>query len=130
MRAGFVLIVILGISSCNQTPNLLEGSWSVSSDFYKANYRITKQGRMHHALILMYDDGTTRFKHDPLNPNYLFKSLRSRNDGIYVDAISGATKSKNTQANFRISQINIDTLFVDQYIKGKPISEVWVRMKN
>lgn len=130
MRAGLTLIGILCLAtSCSHSSNSIEGKWVVSSLFHKATYEIVKHGKTHSALILMYDDGTTKFNHDPSKPNYLFKSMRKRK-GIYVDAMSGATKSKNPKNGFQISARNIDTLQVDQFIKGKSISEVWTRKKH
>ncbi len=128
MKITFTFFIILCLTSCQGQPDLLEGEWHVSNGFYKATYQIIKKGDFYAAVILKYDDGTTRFNHEPTNHRYLFSNLRKKKD-VYVDGLSGATKSETAKVNFLINSRHSDTLWVDQYIRDRPIREVWTRIK-
>ena len=47
-------------------------------------------------------------------------------DGLYIDAISGATITKKELV---IKQKNEDTLEVTTYIRNKPLKELWIKKR-
>lgn len=113
------------IWSCSK-PLPIDGVWKVNNPVYKAVYEIKDINEKKKAHVVSYNDGTSRF--DSIEKTvYFFNDLRPK-DLFYVDAISGATKTKQKQN--RIEPIHKDTLKVTTYIHNKPIVEYWIKQPN
>lgn len=104
----------------------IEGDWKVNSKFYSASYLIKKENNNINALVLYYNDGTTKYKYDSKNKHYAFKDLRWEKDQ-YVDGVSGATSGTEASRSIEIKKISMDTLQIKRFLVRKPIVEIWTR---
>jgi len=122
--------LILLLASCSDKGKEILGVWDLDSKFYSATYKIEKTNNKLKAQILYYNDGTTQYKFNKndVEKVYSFQNLK-HNNGIYVDAVSGATKKTNPE-QAQIKAINKDTLTVTTYVFHKPLTEKWIRKKS
>lgn len=118
-------MIAITFSCANNTPELL-GTWKVVSNYYKGTFEILEQNDSIKAKVLYYNDDTTIIRASDKKEYYVFENLIAKNH-VYVDAISGATKTKDAKANISIKPINKDTLEVTTYIYNRPLKELWVR---
>ena len=119
---------MLFLLCCNDNEQLLYGKWQVISNYYKATYEIIKENDSIKAEVLYYNDGTTIIREKDAKTYYVFKDLKASED-LFVDAMSGATKTDDSKKNIAIKIKHNDTLEVTQYIANKPLKEIWVRNK-
>ncbi len=135
MRELVLLLLLLSLISCLTSSDKLLGEWRLVSRFYSATYQIIEDGKELKALVLYYNDGTTKYHYSEGEEYYLFTGLKEKN-GVYVDGVSSATKVDEKVAskpNLSIKRIGLDTLEVTTYVREKPKKEIWVRnieMKN
>jgi len=130
MKQWLILLFLLIAIACRQQIDPLVGIWKVNSSFYSATYQIMKKRNQLNGLVLFYNDGTTRYKHDGTQQQYIFNGLKKKEDGQYVDGISGATTKNDTPKNIEIKIINKDTLEVTTFVMNKPLVEFWTRQNN
>ena len=124
-----LIIIPIIIYSCKQTNDNLVGDWIVQSKFYQASYQIIEDNGQWNALVLYYNDGTTRYRYDGIKKRFAFKGL-TKGKTTYVDGLSGATRSAEAQQKtIEISKKSKDTLEVTTYSMNKPIVELWVRKR-
>ena len=127
MKKWIWILIPMVIYSCQQTNDNIVGDWVVQSRFYQARYQIFEDAGQWNALVLHYDDGTTRYKYDGIEKRFAFTGLKKYKT-VYVDGLSGATKSAETQQKtIEISKKSKDTIEVTTYSLNKPIVELWVR---
>lgn len=121
------LLLILLACSSNKQDELL-GLWFVNDPFLKASFEIIEEDGALSAFVLHYNDGTTRYKQAEGQPKqYAFKRLQYK-DGLYVDAISGASsKNETAKPSISIEQKHKDTLEVSTYFANQAISNIWIR---
>jgi hypothetical protein len=119
--------ILLLFFSCKKTDSII-GMWKVKDAFYQATYEILENDDGFYALIHHYNDGTTVYNFDGIQKHYFFTKLKKQGD-LYIDGISGATKSKKKKEKnkFTISLKSKDTLEVKTYIHDQPITETWTR---
>ncbi|WP_353778129.1 hypothetical protein [Winogradskyella sp. 3972H.M.0a.05] len=122
----FLLPVLM--FACANNEHDLYGKWDVLSKHYSATYKILKENDFIKAKVLYYNDGTTFIKAEDSKPYYVFKNLKA-SDGLFVDAISGATKADTSNVEISIHIKHKDTLEVTKYIMKKPLEELWIRHK-
>lgn len=120
------ILVMLFAFSCQNAGKDLHGEWRVNSKFYSSSCMIFEEDHRLKGLILSYNDGTTRYQHDGSTTRYLFENLKKK-DGVFVDAISGATVKAGEQPAISIEQKSKDTLAVTTYIMNHPLTEMWTR---
>ncbi len=113
--------------SCSDSMKPLYGKWDVQSDYYKATYLIFEEHDSVKGKVLYYNDNTSIYREGEEQDFYVFKDLK-KEDGHYVDAISGATNT--AEKAISIQQKHQDTLEVITYIMRKPLLETWVRNNN
>ncbi len=128
-RLGLYALLATFVLACSSEPHTLEGKWKVNSPFYRAKYKIvrTDDGELK-AHVLYYNDDTYEYSASEGKEKYLFENLVEK-DGKYVDAVSGATSTKNEAHNIELKIITNDSLRVTTYIMGKPVVESWTRVK-
>lgn len=114
----------IGVTCCSSTDEHILGVWNVKSDFYTATYSIEKQGKKIIGKLLYYNDNTRILQETGTAKDIVFHNLKSKN-GVFVDAISGATRKAKTGIEIKIK--HQDTLEVTTYIHKKPLKEFWVR---
>lgn len=126
MKTNLLLTIVsfIGIS-CNSNHDL-DGYWKVDSDFYKATYHIQEVDNQTKAHIVSYNDGTTKYTSETRPNQFLFNNLKKKDD-VYVDAISGATKTSSKGNTNHIRIKHKDTLEVTTYLMNKPLTEFWIR---
>lgn len=124
MRKSLFGLFIFLIGCSSQIDNRILGIWNVKSTFYKATYKIEKQGKKLIGKVLYYNDDTTIIKETGTDKDIFLKNLTYKNE-VYVDAISGATKTNSE--NFKIKIKHQDTLEVTSYISNQPLIETWIR---
>lgn len=129
MKKHFFSILLIITFSCSKNSTDLLGTWRVQSNYYKAIYTILEENDSIKSKVLYYNDGTTIIRQQDNNDYYVFENLKPTNN-IYVDAVSGATKSNELKSNIEILIANKDTLKVTKYIRNKPLKEVWVRINK
>jgi len=112
---------------CTKAPEEILGVWKVENSFYKAVYKIENQGAKLLGKVLYYNDGTTILKETKTAKDIFLHDLKLKND-VYVDAISGATKTNSENLTIKIK--HKDTLEVTSYIQHKPLIELWTRKQN
>ncbi|CAM1345655.1 hypothetical protein [Tenacibaculum amylolyticum] len=119
------LIVILGSIGCSKISdtNIL-GIWQVQSPYYKATYAITHTKEKLVGKVIYYNDGTTILHETGTAKDIFLKNLKYKN-GMYVDAISGATKTTGNTTQLLVK--HRDTLLVTNYVHHKPLTEIWTR---
>jgi len=127
MKKWILIFIPIIIYSCKQKNDNIVGDWIVQSRFYQATYQIIEDDNQWNALVLHYNDGTTRYKYDGIQKRFAFKGL-TKSKTAYVDGLSGATKSSGAKAKtIEINKKSKDTLEVTTYSMNKPIVELWVR---
>lgn len=129
MKRWIIILLTFFWIVCNHQSDDMVGEWVVQSKHYSATYRILQEGKKLNGLVLYYNDGTTKYRHDGEKFYYIFTGLE-KDDGIYVDAVTGATSKNDTPKTLEINKRNIDTLDVTTYIRNKPLREIWTRNKN
>lgn len=103
------------------------GIWKVDSKFYTATCEILEEDNTIKGVVLYYNDNTTVYKHEDGQPkSYFFKNITEKN-GVYIDAVSGATKTENSNETATLHLLDQDTLEVTTYIMNKPLKEIWIR---
>ncbi|MDC1162327.1 hypothetical protein OAT18_02675 [Tenacibaculum sp.] len=118
-------LLILLIAACStQIDQRIFGTWNVQSNFYKATYKIEKYSTKIIGKVCYYNDDTTILKGTNTDKDIFLHDLKYNNN-VYVDAISGATKT--TTENLTIKIKHKDTLEVTSYINHKPLIETWTR---
>ncbi len=127
MRKAFLLGIIMAVISCAKKEVPLIGIWEVDSKFYKATCEILEEKNEVKGVVLYYNDDTTVYKYEEGQPkNYFFNNLKEKND-LFVDALAGATNTKNSENNITLNLLSKDTLEVTSYILHKPLKEIWIR---
>ncbi|WP_460219267.1 hypothetical protein [Psychroserpens sp. MEBiC05023] len=129
MKNRVLLFILLVAFSCAEKENPLLGKWEVDSKYYRAIYNIIKSNDSVKGKVLYYNDDTTIIRESDGKDYYIFMDLKE-DEGIYVDAISGATKSNDIKPNIELNLIHLDTLDVTTYIRNKPLKEIWIRVKE
>ncbi len=124
MKKSLVGVFLFLISCSSQIDHRVLGTWKVQSTFYKAIYKIEKQHTKLIGKVLYYNDDTTILKKTNTDKDIFIKNLEYKNE-VYVDAISGATKTNSK--NLKIKVKHKDTLEVTSYISNKPLVEIWIR---
>lgn len=127
MKDWRFLLLSLLLLSCKQEHDALSGQWIVNSKYYSATYEIFKESDGFDGLVLYYNDGTTRYKHDGSQNYFIFRHLRSEGKK-YVDGVSGATSKQGMSKRIEINQIDEDTLEVTSYIVDQSLKEIWTRI--
>ena len=103
------------------------GIWKVDSKFYKATCKILEENDTVKGEVLYYNDNTTVYRSKKGQAkSYFFNNIKEKN-GTYIDAISGATKTKNKNKTATLHLVSTDTLEITTYIMNKPLKEIWVR---
>lgn len=126
MKAIYILLVCIPwLTSCNSN-NEINGTWTINNDYYNATYRIYDEDNSKKALIIAYNDGTTKYSSQTRPNQYAFKNLKEK-EGVYVDAVSGATKQTTSENTNHIIPKHKDTLEVVTFLFGKPLKEIWTR---
>ena len=122
----FGLLLLLAACS-TQIDKRIFGTWNVQSNFYRATYKIEKHGKKIIGKVLYYNDDTTVLNKTNTDKDIFLHDLKYKNN-VYVDAISGATKT--TSENLTIKIKHKDTLEVTSYINKKPLIENWTRKQQ
>jgi hypothetical protein len=117
-----LLIILMGCST--QIDKRVLGIWNVQSSFYKATYKIEKKGKKIIGKLLYYNDDTTVLHKTNTDKDIFLHDLKYKND-VYVDAISGATKTTSKSLTIKIK--HQDTLEITSYIRHQPLIETWTR---
>lgn len=131
MKKYVLLFGLFAVTACSSKNDVILGTWEVNNSIYRASYQIIKEGKGFSGEVLHYDDGTTQYSQQKENKRYLFKNAQ-KNDSMYVDGISGASK-KTENAPARTISLKVkhkDTLEVTSYILNHPIKELWTRKNN
>ncbi|WP_299247350.1 hypothetical protein [uncultured Aquimarina sp.] len=127
MRKAFLIFVAIISFSCMERENSMLGLWKVDSKFYKATCEIVEEANTLKGLVIYYNDDTTVYRYKEGEPkNYFFNNLKEKN-GVYVDAVAGATKMENLHDTVTLNQLSKDTLEVTTHMMHKPIKEIWIR---
>lgn len=124
MKKTLLGLIVLLTACSTQIDKRVLGTWNVQSNFYKATYKIEKQGEKLIGKVLYYNDDTTVLHETKTDKDIFLHDLKYKNN-VYVDAISGATKT--TSENLTIKIKHKDTLEVTSYINKKPLVENWTR---
>lgn len=120
----FMILVCLGCATRIDSDIL--GVWNVQSDFYRAKYKIEQRGNKLVGALLYYNDDTKELKATHTDQDIFLKNLKKKN-GIYIDAISGATITNHSQMEIMIK--SRDTLEVSTHIMNQQLKEFWIREK-
>lgn len=113
--------------SCQSTIDSdILGVWNVQSDFYRAKYKIEQRGNKLVGALLYYNDDTKELKATHTDQDIFLKNLKKKN-GLYIDAISGATITNHSQMEIVIK--SKDTLEVSTHIMNDVLKEYWIREK-
>ncbi|UTW66489.1 hypothetical protein KFE94_17850 [bacterium SCSIO 12643] len=129
MKYWYYILFLTGLISCNSSTNKLIGKWQVESPFYKAVYQIIKKDGELKTQILFYDDDIYRYRFNGKKEKYLFQNIQQK-DEDFVDMVSGATTSANSNKLPKLKLVHEDTLNVTTYQMRKPITETWVRINQ
>ncbi|PZW42611.1 hypothetical protein LX95_00927 [Mesonia algae] len=129
MKKQICVLLLISIYSCSKNGAELLGTWQVKNNYYKATYKIMEEHDSIKAKVLYYHDGTTIIKPEDQKEYYAFENLKYTKNQ-YVDAISGATKTKELHPNIALKLIHKDTIHVTKYISKKPLKEVWIRINK
>lgn len=122
-----VILLVLIYFGCNSTFDKdILGVWNVQSDFYQAKYKIEQKGNRLVGALLYYNDDTKELKATHTDKDIFLKNLKKKN-GIYVDAISGATIMDHSHLELVIK--SRDTLEVSTHIMNQRLKEYWTREK-
>ncbi len=116
--------------SCVKKNNPIIGTWEVDSKFYKATCNIIEEDNSIKGQVLYYNDDTTVYKYEEGKPkNYFFNNLKEKK-GVFVDAVSGATKKNESKEMVTLNLLSKDTLEVTTFIMHQPLKELWIRIQN
>lgn len=127
MKKTILLTLFITVFSCGKTDNPLLGLWKVNSKFYKATCQILEENNEVKGLVLYYNDDTTVYSYkDGQDKNYFFNNIK-KHDNVYIDAVSGATKTEKSNDLVTLNLISKDTLEVKTYLMKKPIKEIWIK---
>ena len=127
MKKAGILILMLSFAFCTKAPKEILGIWEVQSKFYRATYKIEKAGKKLIGKVIYYNDDTTVL-HETGTEKDIFLSNLEYKDNVFVDAISGATQTNSESLTIKI--IHKDTLEVTNYIRHKPLVEIWTRKQE
>lgn len=130
MKVFYIGMFLLFSIACTQHTDPIEGEWKVDSRFYSATCKITKENNQLNGLVLYYNDGTTKYKHDSSTNYYFFTGLKKQKNNHYIDGISGATSKNEISKNIEIKHKSKDTLKVTTIVLNKPLVEIWTRNKS
>ena len=131
MKKCALLFGLFAVIACSNENDVILGTWEVNNNSYRASYEIVKDGQGFSGEVLHYDDGTTQYSQQKDNQRYVFQNAQ-KEDSIYVDGISGASKkTENAPAkSISLKVKHKDTLEVTSYILNHPIKELWTRKNN
>lgn len=120
------LIAFIFLSCQSTIDSDILGVWNVQSDFYRAKYKIEQRGNKLVGALLYYNDDTKELKATHTDQDIFLKNLKKKN-GLYIDAISGATITNHSQMEIVIK--SKDTLEVSTHIMNEVLKEYWIREK-
>ncbi len=126
-RALFLLTCSLFIF-CSRKEHEIIGLWTVKSNYYKATYKISLDENNLTGKVMYYNDGTTILRETKTDKDIFLFNLEETNNHTYIEAISGATETKNQTTSIKIK--HKDTLEVTSYIMKTPLIETWIRIHN
>lgn len=130
MKVVKIILVLTIFAGCNRVDNRIYGDWCVVDDYYTACYKIEQENGEIVGRVLHYNDGTSKYVYDSLNPKYAFKNIKYAGDK-FVDGVTGATSSKKANTTLSITITNQDTLKVSSYLKKNHTdTEIWIRKNN
>ena len=124
MRKSLLFLVIC--LACQPKHDSIEGNWQVESKFYKATCKIVSTGQYYDGIVLSYDDGTSKYQYSSEQPQYFFRHL-AKKGSTYVDGMTGATRSQQSDNQWSIVLVSMDTLKVQTKISNRKSEELWVR---
>ncbi|MBA6157318.1 DUF2147 domain-containing protein [Tenacibaculum sp. S7007] len=124
MKKTLLSLIVLLTACSTQIDKQVLGTWNVQSNFYKATYKIEKQGKKLIGKVLYYNDDTTVLHETKTDKDIFLHDLKYKNE-VYVDAISGATNTVSEKLTIKVK--HKDTLEVTSYINKKPLIENWTR---
>ena len=124
MKKTLLGLIVLLTACSTQIDKRVLGTWNVQSNFYKATYKIEKQGKKLIGKVLYYNDDTTVLHETKTDKDIFLHDLKYKNE-VYVDAISGATNTVSEKLTIKVK--HKDTLEVTSYINKKPLIENWTR---
>lgn len=124
MKKTLLSLIVLLTACSTQIDKRVLGTWNVQSNFYKATYKIEKQGKKLIGKVLYYNDDTTVLHETKTDKDIFLYDLKYKNE-VYVDAISGATNTVSEKLAIKVK--HKDTLEVTSYINKKPLIENWTR---
>ena len=125
MKKGILFLSMFCFLFCSKKPKELIGKWQVKSPHYKAIYSIEEDNNKIVGKVNYYNDGTYVYRAKGTNKDIFLHEIKQK-DGLYIDAISGATITKKELV---IKQKNEDTLEVTTYIRNKPLKELWIKKR-
>ena len=126
MKNSFTIFICILLTSCLKKEHQIIGLWKVNSNFYKATYKIVEEQNKLIGKVIYYNDDTTVLHETGTDKDIFLFNLKPNKAG-YVDAVSGATKTKNYYTSIKTK--HKDTLEVTTYIQNKPLTETWTRIK-
>ncbi len=124
MKKTLLGLIVLLTACSTQIDKRILGTWNVQSNFYKATYKIEKQGKKLIGKVLYYNDDTTVLHETKTDKDIFLHDLKYKNE-VFVDAISGATNTVSEKLTIKVK--HKDTLEVTSYINKKPLIENWTR---
>lgn len=128
MKKNILLITCFLFIFCSEKEHDIIGFWNVESNYYRATYKIENKNNKLIGKVIYYNDDTTILKETHTDKDIFLFNLKLKKDNIYVDAVSGATSSKNQNTIIKVN--HKDTLEVTSYIMKKPLKEIWIRNTN
>lgn len=127
MKRSLLVIIAIIAFSCSERESPILGIWKVDSNFYKATYQIIEKEDVTKGFVLYYNDDTTIYKYEKGQPKHYFIKNLIQEDSLYIDAISGATNTEQSNKTITLKNLSKDTLEVTSYIQHKPLKEYWIR---
>lgn len=119
---GFVLIILFLACSTEIDQRIL-GVWQVKDTYYTAEYQIEYRNKKLVGRILYYNDNTTILKATETDEDIFLNNLKYKK-GIFVDAVSGATKTNTAQLKI----LNEDSLEATFYLNNnETTSAIWTK---
>jgi|GEM_PF-1279879 len=129
MKKRTITVLLLIAFSCSPKPDPILGKWRVESKYYRATYNIVEVNDSLQGKVIYYNDDTTIIREEDDGEYFAFKNLK-KDDGMYMDAISGATKTKDIKPNITLKLRHPDTLDVTTYVRNNALKETWIRIKK
>ena len=131
MKKILTVLCFASVFSCSKSELSILGMWKVDSKYYKATCEILEEDGTLKGRVLYYNDGTTVYRNSNGDSiKYFFSNLKE-NEGVYIDAVSGATSTKSLEnSTTSLKLLSKDTLEVISYIMHKPLKENWIRIKS